>query len=441
VGIEPKAPGAAGDVFIEPGHYYSPEVARLEAERVFPKVWLIVCREQELARPGDYVVHDIGRESFFVVRTESGIKGFYNVCQHRGRRLKDGVGNSGKSIFCPFHAWRWDLEGGLLERADESDWANEPLCSASDVALKEVRLETWAGWVWATMDPDIKPLLEYLGPIPDILAPLELETCKIAWHKILHFPCNWKLVLDAFNEGYHTLGTHSQMQRFGTPKTFSGAMGDHAWFTYAPDIGALATASDTGSIDLRQLLVDQITETLATLKCLVSEYGLEAAKRLFDVLPADAGPAEVFPKFFELHRQVLEESGAKWPEHLTLETAATIATDYHIFPNTICLPCPDGAQWYRCRPDPSDPEKCVFEVWWLMRFAPGQEPPIQHDEYQTLEAFRGQNPFLEQDFSNLLASQRGVHSRGFQGMRTCAAQEMPIRNFHRVLDKYLQATD
>jgi len=435
MGQEPRTEVAQGEPVLIPGeHYYSREVARLEEERMWPKVWLIVCREQELERVGDFVTHDLGRESFFVVRTQSGVKGFYNVCQHRGRRLKDGCGNSGKSVYCPFHGWRWNLDGSLLERTDAADWQNEPLCSDAEVTLKEVRLGTWGGWVWATMDPDAKPLLDYLAPIPEILAPIDLQDCKIAWHKILHFPCNWKLVLDAFNEGYHTLGTHGQMQKYGQPNTISGAFGDHAWFTYAPD---MANARVSGALDYRQIMLDANVELLETLKCLQSEYTVEAARRLFDALPADAGPERVFAKYFELHRMVMEESGAKWPERLDLETMGTIGTDYHMFPNTICLPTPDGAQWYRCRPDGDDPEKCVFEVWWLRRFPPGEEPPIRHDEYQTLEAFEGENPFMEQDFGNLLASQRGVHSRGFQGLRTCAAQEMPVRNFHRVLDRYL----
>src|SRR4029453_13122869 len=112
--------GLGAPVLIPGEHYYSREVARLEEERMWPKVWLIVCREQELERVGDFVTHDLGRESFFVVRTENGVKGYYNVCQHRGRRLKDGCGNS-KSVYCPFHGWRWNLDGALLERTDAAD--------------------------------------------------------------------------------------------------------------------------------------------------------------------------------------------------------------------------------------------------------------------------------------------------------------------------------
>jgi phenylpropionate dioxygenase-like ring-hydroxylating dioxygenase large terminal subunit len=453
MGLEqPKSANAAAeDVLIDRKHYFSREIAAREEEKLWPKVWLIVCREQELEDRGDYVVHDVGAESIFVVKTEGGVKAYYNVCQHRGRRLKDGIGNTGKSIYCPYHAWRWNLDGSLAYRTNDEDWAGAPLCEHADVALKEVRVDTWAGWVWVSMDPNIVPLREYLGPIPDMLAPLELETCKIAWHKILHFPCNWKLVLDAFNEAYHVEGTHSQLKKYELPISVSKALGDHGWFGYYPAKDKLAKEGEeiTGEsknvaavgVDFRKVLHARLLESMHWLRCLVSEYGIEAARRLQDVLPEDAPLSEVLAKHWELHRAVTEERGAYWPKDITQAKLVDIGTDIHMFPNTICLPCVDGAQWYRCRPDGDDPQKCIFEIWWLMRFPPGEEPEIQHDEYPTLAAFEGQNPFLEQDFSNLLANQKGVRSRGFQGLRTNPVQEMAVRNFHRALDKYLNAPD
>lgn len=432
---------SAGATLIPGEHYYSREIARLEFERMWPRTWLMVCREQEVQNRGDFVVYDIGKESFFVVNTGDGIKGYFNVCQHRGRRLKDGSGNS-PAIYCPFHAWRWDLEGNLGFRTDDPDWAGEAQCAHADVALKQVRVEYWAGWVWANMDPAAPSLMDYLGPIPEILAPLELENTRIAWHQAIHFPCNWKLVLDAFNEGYHTSGTHSHLRKFEVPYSTSRAIGDHGWFAYTPGRHKPAEGAEEGSappqkLDYRKLLHARLVSSLEMLRCLVSEYGVEAARRLSDVLPEDATLEQVLAKQWELHRQVMEERGAKWPEKLSPQLMREIGTDYHIFPNQICLPSVDGAEWYRCRPDADDPEKCVLEIWWLMRFAPGKEPPVVHQEFLTPENFKGQNEFLEQDFSNLIANQKGVHSRGFQGLRTNPKQELAVRNFHQAIERYI----
>jgi len=298
------------------------------------------------------------------------------------------------------------------------------------------------------MDPDIVPLREYLAPVPAALDPLELEDCKIAWHKIIVIPCNWKTVLDAFNEGYHVEGTHPQIMKYGRPRSVSEAFGAHSWFHYPTYRSAfdlknakkLETEPEVlkGDVpDFRKLMHSQQVESLAWLKSLVSDYSVEAARRLSDVLPADAPFPEVTSKFFELHRQVIEEAGAKWPEGMTRDALAKAGTDWHMFPNTICLPCADGALWYRATPNGDDPESCIFDIWWLMRFGEGKEPEISHDFYDSPDKFQNVNPFLEQDFANLLAIQAGVHSRGFKGARTNPVQEVAISNFHRTLHRYL----
>ena len=74
-----------------PGRYFSREIAELETQRLWPKVWLMACRLEQIEKVGDFATFDIGRESILIVRTASDTyKAYYNVCQHRGRRLKKG---------------------------------------------------------------------------------------------------------------------------------------------------------------------------------------------------------------------------------------------------------------------------------------------------------------------------------------------------------------
>ena len=93
--------------FVPVEDYISKDFLALENERVWPGVWLIACREEELAGPGAYHVFNIVRDSILLVRQpDDSIKAFHNVCQHRGRRLKDDAcGQIGKSIYCRFHGW------------------------------------------------------------------------------------------------------------------------------------------------------------------------------------------------------------------------------------------------------------------------------------------------------------------------------------------------
>ena len=102
---------------------------------------------------------------------------------------------------------------------------------------------------------------------------------------------------------------------------------------------------------------------------------------------------------------------------------------------------PFRREWYRLRPNGDHPESCIFDVWWLQRYPEGKEPPIEHQFWPTPESFKGENPFLEQDFANLIAVQQGMHSRGFEGQRTNPVQEIAISNFHQALHRWLGLTD
>src|SRR3974377_263595 len=88
-----------------PAADYSEEFYRLEMERVWPRAWQIACREEEIPSVGNYVNYEIGHESILIVRSAPGsIKAFYNVCPHRGRRLRDDARGTLRKFFCGYHA-------------------------------------------------------------------------------------------------------------------------------------------------------------------------------------------------------------------------------------------------------------------------------------------------------------------------------------------------
>jgi hypothetical protein len=122
---------------------------------------------------------------------------------------------------------------------------------------------------------------------------------------------------------------------------------------------------------------------------------------------------------------------------LTPEQAAAAGTSWQILPNTIMFPVVDGVLWYRMRPDARDADKCIFDIWCLRRYAPGGEPEVDTQVFDGFEAARGVNPFLEEDFANMLAVNAGMKSRGWRGARTNPEEELTVSHFHRQLDGYL----
>src|SRR5262249_39618301 len=92
--------------------YYDQEFYDWECKYLWPKVWQMAARLEEIPQVGDWVEYKILDKSVIVVRTKSGVKAFHNACRHRGVLLAPGHGNCATTGFiCPFHGWRFDMEG------------------------------------------------------------------------------------------------------------------------------------------------------------------------------------------------------------------------------------------------------------------------------------------------------------------------------------------
>jgi phenylpropionate dioxygenase-like ring-hydroxylating dioxygenase large terminal subunit len=425
-----------------PAADYSAEFHLLEMERVWPKVWQPACRVEELPNVGDYVNYEIADESILVVRSAPDtIRAFYNVCPHRGRRLRDDARGNVKAIFCGYHAWTFDLDGKVTAIPSQDDWKGCPQFSQEDTSLTSVKAECWAGWVWINMDPDCVPLLEYLAPIPERFDPYEWEHCRIRSHQTIIFPVNWKVALEAFVEPYHVIGTHPQLLRWGhgdgpglaeyyEPGMIHGAHtgGRHYEFD-----------EDAEFKDPREYLRTSVENTYYQLNGLYHEDGLRAARRLKDEVPEGLSLKEVQACFARFRREEMEKSGARYPANLTMDQLKV--TEVQIFPNTSVLPSVEGAFWYRARPNGDDPDSSIFEVIVLGRYAPGQEPKFEYEFYEDTQAFKGRNGILEQDFSNMLAVHKGMKSRAFKAARPNPKQEIGVSNIHRVLHQYVYGED
>jgi phenylpropionate dioxygenase-like ring-hydroxylating dioxygenase large terminal subunit len=202
-----------GAALIPPERYYSREEADLEWEKLWPRVWCFAGVEQDLQNVGDYFTYDLGRESFIVTRSAPGvIKAFYNVCPHRGNRLVyDNYGHIevGKSFYCNFHGWRFNVDGSVRTIKDHHLFRPETICDLR--GLMEVRCEVWNSLVFINMDPRAMPLEQYLDVIPEHLRNYDLGKMRVYSELRGVIDANWKLALEAFIEFYHADDTHPQV--------------------------------------------------------------------------------------------------------------------------------------------------------------------------------------------------------------------------------------
>jgi phenylpropionate dioxygenase-like ring-hydroxylating dioxygenase large terminal subunit len=115
-----KAPDPdLGHAVVRKERYTSAEFMKLEWERMWQRVWLLGGLETDLSEPGDYVCTEIGRESVLLVRqADGGVRAFYNVCMHRGNRLRaPGVGST-ETFKCQYHHWEYALDGAFKRIPD-----------------------------------------------------------------------------------------------------------------------------------------------------------------------------------------------------------------------------------------------------------------------------------------------------------------------------------
>src|SRR5437588_6705754 len=103
------------DGFVPKERYTSREFVELEMDRLWPRVWQVACREEQIPEVGDYLEYTIGDQSILVVRSAPDtITASYNACLHRGTRLGEGTGHfDDGTIRCRFHAWCYALAGPL----------------------------------------------------------------------------------------------------------------------------------------------------------------------------------------------------------------------------------------------------------------------------------------------------------------------------------------
>lgn len=189
--------------------YTDPAYFELEKEKVFRKSWMQICRADALSNPGDFIAKklEIFKTSVLIVRgTDGKLRAFHNICRHRGNKLVPGTGGCAKSFMCEFHGWVYNTEGKLLNITDE---ANHFHTDKSTLALPQISVDEWEGFVFIHLDA--KPpmnLREFLGDITQLMGGYPFSKYSHLFGYEAEVNCNWKLSVNAQQEGYHAPYLH-----------------------------------------------------------------------------------------------------------------------------------------------------------------------------------------------------------------------------------------
>ena len=190
--------------------YTDPALWQAEKAAIFYRHWHYAGHVSMLEAPGSFLTTAIHEQELFLTRGHDGeIRGFYNVCPHRGHPLVEGQGQK-QRLVCPYHAWTYDLTGRLIGAPGSNRTEG---FVRSEICLKGVRVETMLGFLFVNLDPDAPSLADYAGGLPDAIraALPEVESYRPQAGANPFSPsmaCNWKVLVDNFLECYHCGPAH-----------------------------------------------------------------------------------------------------------------------------------------------------------------------------------------------------------------------------------------
>jgi len=207
-GAETVADGAKS---LPQKYFVAPEIFAKEQSGVFSKEWLLVGHQSQIPKPGHYFVAPIGGESLIIVCDQGSIiRGFYNVCRHRGTRLKEDACGHASSIQCPYHAWTYRLDGRLIGAPHMDE---VPGFDKADYSLRAVSLALWEGFIFINLDENAMPLEEWFGPLNGKFSHWNMPILQPAKRIEYDVQANWKLMFENYSECYHCPGVHPQLQK------------------------------------------------------------------------------------------------------------------------------------------------------------------------------------------------------------------------------------
>ena len=411
--------------------YYDPTFFELERERVWPHVWQMACRLEEIPEIGDYTEYTILDRSVILVRTKNGVKAFHNACRHRGVRLATGPGNcKGQGFICPFHGWRWNTEGENTFVFGKQVFSPE-LLEKAEINLAPCRIDFWAGCAFINFDDDAPGLRESLGPVAERMEARHADKLKMDWWFGTVLPTNWKLAMEAFQEGYHTMKTHPQLHRLS-------ALGN----SYGNDADGLVINRGLSGKQTVNMHVDFMARLSSGMGGMVHDSEVAVMEGLRDMDVPDDPMAATMAFYGRAYEEITKDALARGAPMFDIGKVSQ-EVEFHavefMFPHFFLLPMMGAMSSYRIRPLTA--ETCLFEIWSLVLRPEGEAfdtpkrptmPPYDSPDFPEIP---------RQDYYNLPLQQLGLHASHFDHMRLSKDTEGMISNYQRLIDGYLAELD
>lgn len=377
--------------------YSSPEAFARERERAYRRSWLMVGRVEEVAERGDFITRTIPTfgASVVITRAKDGIvRAFYNACSHRGVALVCEERGRALTFRCPYHAWTYGVDGSLRAIPSEVDF---PHVDKAANGLTPIATDIWNGFIFLNFSETPETTLrDFLSGLGDVFDGMAFGDYPFLVRYEEEVAANWKLLINAFNEGYHIPFLHAKtlvpqlstednpflqyhdIRRFG-PHSSSTLQRNYGW---APDRPALQFA-------IGQMLPTSVPDTAVGNGGLTGHPGVNA-------VGIDNFGTEVIT----------------------------------IFPNVVLQPLANGYLLFTFWPTAAD--KMTADV----RIYSKEAPPTLREEYAAANMIAATRDVLTEDVAMSQVQQKGL-SAGGKSEIYFGENEAHLRFFSRAVEEFM----
>jgi choline monooxygenase len=225
--------------------YVDPRIADLEKASVFSG-WQMVGRADQLTETGRFLTAELAGEPLVVVRGEDGkLRAFFNVCRHHAAIVEDRVEGRTHLFRCPYHGWTYSLSGELK---GVPDFGGVCEFDRDRTGLVPVTVDQWENFIFVRLDARGPSLAEFLGDLPQRLAPLSLGKLHFLERRHYLFDCNWKVFVDNYLDGgYHVPHLHKGLDSVLDYPNYTIENGERYCLQSSPMVSRGAEA-ETGAV-------------------------------------------------------------------------------------------------------------------------------------------------------------------------------------------------
>lgn len=177
-----------------------------EMDKIFYSTWVWVGHTSEIPEPGSFKTTYVGKQPVIVARDRKmKIHVLLNRCRHRGATVCEHKKGKTASFVCPYHGWSYAPDGSLRGVPHPEGYAD--ILEKGDHPLVGLRVEEYAGMIFATFKKDIEPLDTYLGAAKKWMDLFMKQgggyPVKAGNAHRFRFPGNWKIQLENTTDAYH----------------------------------------------------------------------------------------------------------------------------------------------------------------------------------------------------------------------------------------------